>query len=215
MFVFLLLTVAMVLVLLIAEYREYQRGKWISKPLASLGFVGVVWAAGAWESDYGRLVLLALVLSWAGDVLLIPVDNARAFRAGLFTFLSGHLVFCTAFVVRGTDITFGVTAGALLAAAAVPVWHWLRPGLAPEMRSPVYAYVFVISLMVALSAATYGYRASPLIPLGAVLFYLSDISVARDRFVSAGFVNRLWGLPAYYAAQLALAWSVGGQSAGS
>jgi hypothetical protein len=29
--------------------------------------------------------------------------------------------------------------------------------------------------------------------------------VARDRFVSHQFVNRAWGLPLYYAAQLLLA----------
>jgi len=32
--------------------------------------------------------------------------------------------------------------------------------------------------------------------------------VVRDRFVSTGFVNRLWGLPLYYAAQLIIAWSI-------
>ena len=31
---------------------------------------------------------------------------------------------------------------------------------------------------------------------------------ARDRFVAEEFANRVWGLPLYYAAQVALAWSV-------
>ena len=39
----------------------------------------------------------------------------------------------------------------------------------------------------------------------AVAFYLSDVSVARDRFVAPGFGNRIWGLPLYYAAQLLFA----------
>jgi len=43
---------------------------------------------------------------------------------------------------------------------------------------------------------------------GAVTFYVSDLSVARDRFLAPGFVNRLWGLPLYYGAQLLLAGSV-------
>ena len=37
------------------------------------------------------------------------------------------------------------------------------------------------------------------------MFWMSDISVARARFKSAGFGNRLWGLPLYYAAQLVFA----------
>jgi hypothetical protein len=42
------------------------------------------------------------------------------------------------------------------------------------------------------------------------MFALSDISVARDRFVSKAFANRAWGLPMYFAAQLILASTVSG-----
>ena len=51
--------------------------------------------------------------------------------------------------------------------------------------------------------------ADPRIFAGALLFYLSDLSVARDRFVAPGFANGLVGLPLYYAAQLVLASTVG------
>lgn len=44
---------------------------------------------------------------------------------------------------------------------------------------------------------------------GALLFYLSDIFVARDRFLKTSFLNRLVGLPIYYAGQFLLAFSVG------
>jgi hypothetical protein len=43
----------------------------------------------------------------------------------------------------------------------------------------------------------------------AVAFYLSDVSVARDRFVAPGFGNRIWGLPLYYGAQVLFALSTG------
>ena len=46
------------------------------------------------------------------------------------------------------------------------------------------------------------------IPLGAVAFFLSDLAVARDRFVAKGWVNRVWGLPLYYFGQVLLATSV-------
>jgi len=45
---------------------------------------------------------------------------------------------------------------------------------------------------------------------GAVLFFASDLAVARDKFVAKGFVNRAWGLPVYYAGQLLIAWSLAG-----
>ena len=43
---------------------------------------------------------------------------------------------------------------------------------------------------------------------GAALFLVSDLAVARDQFVQRAFVNRLWGLPAYYAGQLLIAWTL-------
>ena len=36
-------------------------------------------------------------------------------------------------------------------------------------------------------------------------FFVSDLAVAREQFVSEGFVNKTWGLPLYYAAQLLFA----------
>jgi uncharacterized membrane protein YhhN len=43
---------------------------------------------------------------------------------------------------------------------------------------------------------------------GALLFYISDLFVARDRFIKKEFLNRLIGLPLYYAGQFILAFSV-------
>jgi len=44
---------------------------------------------------------------------------------------------------------------------------------------------------------------------GAILFYLSDLAVARHRFVHESFVNRVIGLPTYYLGQFLLALTIG------
>ena len=44
--------------------------------------------------------------------------------------------------------------------------------------------------------------------VGAFAFYLSDLAVARQRFVVKSFTNKAWGLPLYFGAQLVLAWTV-------
>jgi uncharacterized membrane protein YhhN len=75
------------------------------------------------------------------------------------------------------------------------------------MTGPVIAYVAVISVMVVLAFGSYGSGATWLIPLGATLFFASDLFVARNQFVAPGTVNRVWGLPLYYAAQILLALS--------
>ena len=141
-------------------------------------------------------------------MLLIPSGSAT-FLAGLGSFLAGHLAFAVAFVVRGvTPLAIAIGLGLLLLPVAL-VWRWLAPRLDGAMRVAVPTYVGAITLMVALAAGTAGYRPGWLILAGALLFFVSDLSVARDRFVRAGLVNRLWGLPLYYAAQLLFALSVG------
>jgi uncharacterized membrane protein YhhN len=44
--------------------------------------------------------------------------------------------------------------------------------------------------------------------VGALLFYLSDLAVARHRFVHPAFVNRAIGLPLYYVGQLLIALTI-------
>jgi len=91
---------------------------------------------------------------------------------------------------------------------AVMIIIWLWPHLG-EMRAPVLAYVFVITLMVSLASGMSWRWGMWMAVTGALIFYASDIFVARDRFVSPGPVNGLIGLPLYYIGQLLLAWSAG------
>lgn len=71
------------------------------------------------------------------------------------------------------------------------------------------AYVVVISAMVACAAGAFGATGDAALLAGAVAFFLSDLAVARERFVARSFANKLWGLPLYYGAQLLLAWTAG------
>jgi uncharacterized membrane protein YhhN len=179
----------------------------VSKPSASVGFLLVALGSGALESVYGAWVFAGLALSLFGDVLLMFRDTAR-FRAGLVAFLLGHIAYVVAFAVAGVAAAWvGVAAfGAVI--MAVPVLRWLMPHVDRGMRGPVLAYVAVISVMLALAVGTRGAGHTALIVGGAVLFYVSDLFVARERFVTSAFVNRLVGLPLYYGGQVLLALSV-------
>lgn len=201
-------TALAVAALLFCEHTGRTAGVWLAKPIASTAFIAVALAAGALESGYGCAILAGLVLSWFGDVFLIPRGRPRLFLAGVLSFLAGHVAYTAAFVLRGID--HGVFAGAALGAGLIAfvVLRWLGAHVPADMRVAVPAYIAVISIMVVCAAASFAARGNAWIPVGAVGFYLSDLSVARDRFVVSELVNRLWGLPLYYAAQVALAWSV-------
>ena len=194
--------------LLIAEYRQSRLGIWIAKPLAATGFVGAALAAGAAESDYGRWILTALVLSWFGDVFLIPRSSPRSFRAGVLSFLLGHLAFVVAFVVRGLDPGASLVAAALALGPTLLALRWLHPYVPVQIRTAIRTYTAVISAMLICAAGAAGSSGDGRILIGALMFYVSDVSVARNRFVVARFSNKAWGLPLYFGAQLVLAWTV-------
>jgi uncharacterized membrane protein YhhN len=193
--------------LLRAEQLDSQPGKWLAKPVASAAFVATALFSGALDSDYGRLLVLGLVLCKLGDLLLIPADHVAMFRAGLFAFLAGHLAYAAAFLTQPLSHTWLVLAAVLLTLVLLLLWRWLRPTLPAEMRLPVQAYFVVIGAMAVLACAVTGAGGPGMVAAGALAFAASDVAVARDRFVRPGFVNRAWGLPLYYLAQLLLALS--------
>jgi hypothetical protein len=119
----------------------------------------------------------------------------------------GAIVVIAVFYTAQVHWGWLAVAAVLLALALWRVWRWLSPSLPDDMRRPVQAYFAVIATMTALACAVTGAGATPLVALGAIAFTASDISVARDRFVQPGFVNRVWGLPLYYFAQVLLALS--------
>jgi uncharacterized membrane protein YhhN len=194
--------------LLIAEYRRAGRLQSILKPLASTGFVGTAIAAGALDSAYGQVLLVAFVLSWFGDVFLLS-QRSKIFLLGLASFLFAHIAFSIAFILHGQAWRIAAVALGFLLLPALIVVSWLRPYVTGFMQKPVWFYIAAITFMLSLAFGTAGAGGHICILAGAAAFYLSDISVARDRFINRSFVNRLWGLPFYYVGQLLLAMSAG------
>jgi uncharacterized membrane protein YhhN len=178
----------------------------LAKPAASTVFVVAALAQGALASSYGRCVALALALSWLGDVLLIPVERPRVFQGGVAAFGLAHVAYLGAFFSRGFAPQRALLAAVPAGFAFVAAARWLRPHVPDEMRLSVRAYMAILSAMLVAGAAASA--ADPRIFAGAALFYLSDLCVARGRFVAPGFANGLVGLPLYYAAQLVLAATV-------
>ena len=197
-------TVAALVVLVVADTRDYPLGRALSKTAASTGFVAIALSSGATSSPFGQALLVALAFSWLGDVALLGKSDS-AFRTGLALFLIGHVGFCAAFVVRGVS-PVGVALGAVATLLpAVAIYRWLSRWVHGSMWIAVRAYLVVIASMVTLSMATAWTRGSPMFVLAATLFFTSDLLVAREKFVTTAAINRIVGLPLYYAAQILFA----------
>ena len=195
--------------LLWAEMRGMSALRVPAKSAAALSFLAAAIAGGALDTDFGRLLLSGLAACALGDVLLLS-RRAAAFLAGMAAFAVGHALYAGAFLNAGVAYTPAAVAGAgAMAASALGLFMWLRPHLG-AFAAPVAAYCVIISAMV---AASFGYWAAggesgAALSGAAAAFALSDVAVARDRFVDPSPRNRMWGLPLYFAAQCAFALNV-------
>jgi uncharacterized membrane protein YhhN len=179
------------------------------KLIAATAYIAAAWSMGASGTEYGRVLLIGMAFCWTGDLLLVSNNSRSLFLLGLASFLLGHVAYIGAFAVRSVSYPMVLGAGLAMAVFAWIVLRWLKPHLDDRMRRPVWFYVIAISTMMAMAAGAFVIDGNWLIPLGALLFLLSDLAVARDRFIAPGFINRAWGLPVYFCAQMVLATSVG------
>lgn len=191
--------------LVAAERTNHRAGIWVCKTTAASAYLAAAVAGGALESDYGRLVVAALCLCWLGDVLLIPERRPTCFLFGIGGFFLGHLAFAVAFSNLGVSWGALALCTMITAAAGVPLHRWLRPHLTGLFRNAVPAYIIAIAAMLSFAGSATIATGSAAIAAGALLFAVSDLSVARNRFIESSFVNSAWGLPMYFVAQLVLA----------
>ncbi|KAG0292852.1 hypothetical protein BGZ98_002437 [Dissophora globulifera] len=169
-------------------------------------------AAGAVVyTTYTKAMMLAFGLGFLGDVLLIP---KWGFLPGLVSFLLGHAAFMVAFTFHGQDAAGRQLGIGLVVAVAAVVGPWLLPKIKNRiMRGAVIAYMLVISGMVltAFGSINSGRDHLPERVVGAVMFFLSDLFVARQQFATKSVFNKWIGLPLYYVAQLLLASTLRGE----
>jgi len=193
-----------------AEYRGSRRQVYLLKPLTVVFIIAIAATIpGPPSAHYRAAILAGLLCSIAGDVfLMLPGDR---FLPGVASFLLAHLAYLVAFT---TGFPFGTAPLLLLPFAAfgavILVLLWPKLGV---MRVPVTIYLVVIVAMAwqaASRAATLSSHGALHAAIGATLFVISDAALALNRFYRPFRAAQAVILPSYYAAQLLIAWSVGG-----
>ena len=198
-------TMLAVVVMLIADVRAANVVRGLSKTVAVFGFLAAALSAGFPSHRAGAIMFVALVFCGLGDLLLIPGGASRTFLLGLGAFLLGHVGFLVAFVTEGVSwLASGLALPVLMPVVGL-VLRWLLPHVKSSMKLPVLLYVAVITLMVAGSVGSVARGGSVLGLIAAVAFFFSDLAVARERFVKDTLINKLWGAPLYFGAQLVFA----------
>lgn len=207
--------VVTVALLIRAEILEKQRQVYIFKPLSTVLVIAVALLSllePGWNLTYTIGVTVGLLLSLGGDIALMLPDNRRAFTIGLGLFLLAHIAYTVVFTLLGAFSAGDLLSAGVLLGLGVGFYLLIRPNLG-TMQGPVIVYIVVISVMVNRAGATmagpmFGASQALMILMGALLFYISDMILAADRFWKPLKYNR-FSLAFYYGGQLLIALAAG------
>lgn len=141
-------------------------------------------------SQLKKWIILALVFSWAGDVLLMfEFVSPDFFIFGLATFLIAHIFYILFYesIIRLENLKKNYWWFIPVLIYYVSLIYILSPHLG-DMKLPVRIYGIVISYMLIQSLHTAGIKnqgAAGLMIAGAVLFITSDSLLAVNKFHSS------------------------------
>jgi alkenylglycerophosphocholine/alkenylglycerophosphoethanolamine hydrolase len=198
----------------VAVAKGWKKIETIAKPATMVLLFIYLAVAGGFGATPLIFFGLGIFFSLAGDIFLMGVSD-RWFLPGLAAFLLAHGSY-----IIGLNTPFALSSplwatciGILLAITAGRVLRRILTGVREkglqELVVPVMVYGTVITLML-LSAILTFYRlgwktsASGLVSLGAILFYLSDIILAWNKFVTPINYGRVMNMIAYHLGQIAL-----------
>jgi uncharacterized membrane protein YhhN len=174
---------------------------------SGIGFLALFVLVTSQTSNH-LILLLALLLSLAGDVLLaIPAE--ASFLRGLSAFLAAHIIYTILFLKN--RLTYGNTSGLRIRISAL---LWIAVGLVMfltypklgEMLIPVAVYSVVLTLMA--TTALMSRFPIKMLGLGAILFIISDSFLGAETFLNFTLGSPYIVWTTYYLAQLFITLSV-------
>jgi len=207
-----LLGILLLFGLLYYEKKKVRRLLLITKSSLSLLFVLTALLQPHPVPAFFYTLFVGLIFCFIGDVCL-ALPQEKAFKTGLAAFLVGHIFYIFSFSSL-IQVNLWISAGFfVLVGISALIFLWLRPYL-KSMLIPVLLYILVITVMASGAWAvflksSFSISGRALLLAGSLFFYVSDIFVARDKFIKEEYRNRLLGLPLYYAGQFFLAFSIG------
>ena len=154
-----------------------------------------------------KLVAIGILFSILGDAFLIG-QTERTFMGGTAAFLIAHLLYAWAFwSKRAPDRPIAPAAAIVVVVSTLLVASLWRG--AGALRPAVVVYGLAITVMVATALGTLG---GPLPPLGAqcaaagaVLFYISDATLAWDKFRRPVKHSAIATMGVYWVGQIGIA----------
>ena len=147
--------------------------------------LGVMWSAFPISTER-HLLVAALFFSWIGDILLL--SQIDQFIGGLVSFLIAHLLYATIFYSiwkREQETRFNWFYAIPVLIFSGGFLQYVIPYL-NDMKIPVIVYALVISAMLILCLHAFRFKNKWgwMIIGGAILFIISDASLAVNKFTA-------------------------------
>ena len=183
-----ILFIVILLADLFAVYTSNETLRYITKPLLMpLLIASFIFQTKDLASSLKKWIVLALVFSWAGDVLLMfESKNSNFFIFGLVAFLIAHVFYILFYenVIRkeGSNKNYWWFLPVII--YYIALIYILSPNLG-DMKLPVRIYGIVISYMLIQALQTAMIKnavAAGLMIAGSVLFITSDSLLAINKF---------------------------------
>src|SRR6187431_1073424 len=173
---------------LFAVYNGNESLRYITKPLLMpLLIIFFVFQTKDFLSPLKKWIVLALVFSWAGDVLLMfESTNSNFFISGLVAFLIAHIFYILFYenVIRKEGLRKNYWWFLPVIIYYISLIYILSPNLG-DMKLPVRIYGIVISYMLIQALQTGRIKnsgAAIFMIAGAILFITSDSILAINKF---------------------------------
>jgi len=145
-------------------------GPWHWTELFTKPLLMPILALWVWFHGRHKLIIAALLFSWAGDVALMNSDKQLWFIAGMVFFLGAHICYITAFLRSGARVNKVIAVTYALVFLAALIWLWKPLG---AMAIPMTAYGLALTTM-AVTSAGVSWKTG----LGGAFFFVSDMLIA-------------------------------------
>lgn len=191
-----------------AEVLKIREQSFIFKPLSTILIItvaGLSFFEPTYSRTYSTGVIIGLLFSFGGDIALLFQEKRKPFMIGLILFLIAHIIYSVVFTLVGKATLWDLVSAVVLLVVGSAFYQLIKANLG-SMRIPVIAYILIISLMVNRAFSSFANPALSsaqawMISAGAVLFYISDLILAANRFWRPWRYNRI-SLAFYFSGQL-------------